>query len=225
MKRYAVIVAGGQGVRMGADRPKQFLEIGGKPILRHTIERFLAFDPSVEIIVVLPAAQKEVWRDYCRQNGFLERYSMVSGGITRFHSVQNALKYVGGEGIVAVHDGVRPLVRRDLLERTFEAALHWPAVVPAVPVVESLRRVDEEENSVPVRRDGMMRVQTPQVFDAGVLKNAYKQAYSTAYTDDASVVEASGVAVHVVPGDRINLKITTPEDLQLAEGLLTLFSF
>lgn len=225
MKRYAVIVAGGQGVRMGADRPKQFLEIGGKPILRHTIERFLAFDPTIEIIVVLPAAQKEMWRDYCRRNNFLERYSMVSGGITRFHSVQNALKYVGDEGVVAVHDGVRPLVRRDLLERTFEAALRWPAVVPAVPVVESLRRLDGEENSVPVRRDGMMLVQTPQIFEAGVLKNAYQQAFSTAYTDDASVVEASGVAVHVVPGDRINLKITTPEDLQLAEGLLTLFSF
>ena len=225
MKRYAVIVAGGQGVRMGADRPKQFLEIGGKPILRHTIERFLAFDLTIEIIVVLPAAQKEMWRNYCRQNNFLERYSMVSGGITRFHSVQNALKYVGDEGVVAVHDGVRPLVRRDLLERTFAAALRWPAVVPAVPVVESLRRLDGEENSVPVRRDGMMLVQTPQIFEAGVLKNAYQQAFSTAYTDDASVVEASGVAVHVVPGDRINLKITTPEDLQLAEGLLTLFSF
>lgn len=224
MKRYVVIVAGGQGVRMGADRPKQFLEIGGKPILRHTIERFLAFDPSFEVIVVLPSAQKEWWRDYCRQSGFLERYSIVSGGITRFHSVQNALRFVGDEGLVAVHDGVRPLVSRALLERIFAAAKKAPAVIPAVPVVESVRRV-EEDASVPVSRDGLVLVQTPQVFAADVLKKAYDQPFSPSFTDDASVVEASGVRVHVVSGDRINLKITTPEDLQLAEGLFRLFSF
>lgn len=224
MKRYVVIVAGGQGVRMGADRPKQFLEIGGKPILRHTIERFLAFDPAFEVIVVLPSAQKEWWRDYCRQSGFLERYSIVSGGITRFHSVQNALRYVGNEGLVAVHDGVRPLVSRPLLERIFAAAEEAPAVIPAVPVVESVRKV-EEEASVPVSRDGLVLVQTPQVFAAEVLRKAYDQPFSPSFTDDASVVEASGVRVHVVPGDRMNLKITTPEDLQYAEGLVRLFSF
>lgn len=224
MKRYVVIVAGGQGVRMGADRPKQFLEIGGKPILRHTIERFLAFDPSFEVIVVLPSAQKEWWRDYCRQSGFLERYSIVSGGITRFHSVQNALRYVGNEGLVAVHDGVRPLVSRPLLERIFAAAEEAPAVIPAVPVVESVRKV-EEEASVPVSRDGLVLVQTPQVFAAEVLRKAYDQPFSPSFTDDASVVEASGVRVHVVPGDRMNLKITTPEDLQYAESLVRLFSF
>lgn len=224
MKRYVVIVAGGQGVRMGADRPKQFLEIGGKPILRHTIERFLAFDPSFEVIVVLPSAQKDWWRDYCRQSGFLERYSIVSGGITRFHSVQNALQYVVGQGLVAVHDGVRPLVSRPLLERIFAAAEEAPAVIPAVPVVESVRRV-EEDASVPVNRDGLVLVQTPQVFAADVLKKAYDQPFSPSFTDDASVVEASGVRVHVVPGDRMNLKITTPEDLQFAEGLSKLFSF
>ena len=224
MKRYVVIVAGGQGVRMGADRPKQFLEIGGKPILRHTIERFLAFDPSFEVIVVLPSAQKEWWRDYCRQSGFLERYSIVSGGITRFHSVQNALQYVVGQGLVAVHDGVRPLVSRPLLERIFAAAEEAPAVIPAVPVVESVRRV-EDDASVPVNRDGLVLVQTPQVFAADVLKKAYDQPFSPSFTDDASVVEASGVRVHVVPGDRMNLKITTPEDLQFAEGLSKLFSF
>jgi 2-C-methyl-D-erythritol 4-phosphate cytidylyltransferase len=224
MKRYAVIVAGGQGVRMGADRPKQFLEIGGKPILRHTIEHFLAFDPSVELILVLPAAQKDWWRDYCRQQAFLDRYTMVSGGITRFHSVQNALRYVGDEGLVAVHDGVRPLVSRPLLERIFAAAEEAPAVIPAVPVVESVRKV-EEEASVPVSRDGLVLVQTPQVFAAEVLRKAYDQPFSPSFTDDASVVEASGVRVHVVPGDRMNLKITTPEDLQYAEGLVRLFSF
>ena len=221
MKRYAVIVAGGQGVRMGADRPKQFLEIGGKPILQHTIERFLAFDPSVEIIVVLPSAQKQWWRAYCRQTGFVERYSMVSGGITRFHSVQNALAYVGDEGVVAIHDGVRPLVSTALLARLFEAAATHPAVIPAVPVVESLRRV-EGGSSVPVGRDGMVLVQTPQVFAAEVLKQAYTQPYATSFTDDASVVEAAGTPIHIVAGERTNIKITTPDDLSFAEDLLRL---
>lgn len=221
MKRYAIIVAGGQGVRMGADRPKQFLELAGKPILRHTIECFQTFDPSVEVIVVLPSAQKEYWRDYCRTSGFIERYTLVSGGITRFHSVQNALKYVGEEGLVAVHDGVRPLVRADLLERIFEAGAAHEAVIPAVPVVESVRRV-EESASVPVSRDGLFLVQTPQLFAARVLKKAYEQPFSPAYTDDASVVEAAGGRVHIVPGDRINIKITTPDDLGFAEQLLRL---
>ena len=223
MKRYAVIVAGGQGVRMGADRPKQFLEIGGKPILRHTIERFLAFDPKIEVILVLPAAQKDWWRNYCRQNGFLERYTMVSGGITRFHSVQNALAYVGDDGVVAVHDGVRPMLSRELLQRLFDAAGEYPAVIPAVPVVESVRRMDGDLSS-PVNRDGLVLVQTPQLFDAGVLKAAYRQPFSPAFTDDASVVEAAGGTVHIIPGDRINLKITTPDDLAYAASLLAISS-
>ena len=224
MKRYAVIVAGGQGVRMGADRPKQFLEIGGKPILRHTIERFQAYNPKIDIILVLPEAQKDWWRDYCRQTGFLERYTMVSGGITRFHSVQNALRFVSDDGRVAIHDGVRPLLSAALLERLFEAAEKYPAVIPAVPVVESVRRKEDEEVSVPVSRDGLVLVQTPQLFDARLLKDAYRQPFSPAFTDDASVFEAAGGTVHIVPGDRINLKITTPDDLGLAAALLAISS-
>lgn len=224
MKRHAVIVAGGQGVRMGADRPKQFLEIGGKPILRHTIERFQAYDPKIDIILVLPEAQKDWWRDYCRQTGFLERYTMVSGGITRFHSVQNALRFVSDDGRVAIHDGVRPLLSAALLERLFEAAEKYPAVIPAVPVVESVRRKEDEEVSVPVSRDGLVLVQTPQLFDARLLKDAYRQPFSPAFTDDASVFEAAGGTVHIVPGDRINLKITTPDDLGLAAALLAISS-
>lgn len=219
MKRYAVIVAGGQGVRMGADRPKQFLEICGKPILRHTIERFTAFDPAVEVIVVLPSAQKEWWRSYCRENDFLERYTLVSGGITRFHSVQNALKYVGEEGIVAIHDGVRPLVSAGLLQRAFDAAQTHEAVIPAVPVVESVRRV-EGESSAAVSRDGLVQVQTPQIFGASILKTAYEQPFSPAFTDDASVVEAAGGHIHIVAGDRVNIKITTPDDLCFAERMI-----
>lgn len=228
MKRHVVIVAGGRGVRMGADRPKQFLEIGGKPILRHTIERFLAFDPAIEIILVLPRDQRDYWRDYCRENGFLERYSMVSGGITRFHSVQNALEYVKSDGIVAVHDGVRPLVGTDLLARLFAAAEAHEAVIPVVPVSESVRRVrgegKEGEMSEPVDRDGLVLVQTPQVFRADILKEAYRQPFRPSFTDDASVVEAAGHKMKLVPGERLNIKVTTPDDLSLADSLVRLFS-
>lgn len=228
MKRHAIIVAGGRGVRMGADKPKQFLEIGGKPILRHTIERFLAFDPAIDLVLVLPADQREYWRAYCRETGFLERYSMVSGGITRFHSVQNALAFVKGEGLVAVHDGVRPLVGKDLLARMYAAAEEYGAAVPVVPVVESVRKVEKDaagkEVSAPVDREGLVVVQTPQVFQAGILQEAYRQPFRPSFTDDASVVEAAGFAVKLVPGARFNIKITTPDDLSLAGSLLTISS-
>ena len=172
MKRYAVIVAGGQGVRMGADRPKQFLEIGGKPVLRHTVERFLAYDPSMEVILVLPAAQKEWWRDYCRCSGFLERYAMVSGGITRFHSVQNALKYVGDEGIVAVHDGVRPFISQALLARLFEAAATHPAPRAGIPYSAGSRRSGRTPAppAPDCRRPGtpLSAVQSPQGTSASI---------------------------------------------------------
>lgn len=223
MKRFAIIVAGGKGLRMGADRPKQFLEVAGKPVLRHTVERFLAFDPSVELIIVLPSSERDGWREYCRREGFVDRYALASGGITRFHSVQQALKYVEGDGVVAVHDGVRPLIGGELLERLFAAAESYPAVIPAVPVVESVRKGDWEESG-PVSRDGLFLVQTPQVFDAALLRDAYRQPFSPAFTDDASVVEAAGTKVHMVPGDRLNIKVTTPEDLLLAERLLRLSS-
>lgn len=218
MKRYAVIVAGGRGVRMGADRPKQFLDLGGEPVLRRTVECFLAFDPGIELVMALPRDGRDWWRDYCRRTGFLERYSIVTGGITRFHSVQNALKYVGDEGLVAVHDGVRPLLSRELLERVFSAAETCGAAIPAVPVTDSLRRISGE-GSVPVDRESLVRVQTPQVFSCRVLKEAYRQPFSTSFTDDASVVEAAGGSIKIVPGDSINLKITTPGDLALAESL------
>lgn len=228
MKRYAVIVAGGRGVRMGADKPKQFLEIGGKPILRHTIERFLAFDPAIEIVLVLPRDQKDYWRTYCRESGFLSRYSMASGGITRFHSVQNALEYVTRDGLVAVHDGVRPFMGKDLLERMYGEAEESGAAVPVVPVSESVRRVDKDDsdgkNSAPVDREGLVLVQTPQVFRTDILREAYLQPFRPSFTDDASVVEAAGHPVKLVPGERFNIKITTPGDLSLAEKLLTIFS-
>ncbi len=152
---------------------------------------------------------------------------MVSGGITRFHSVQNALEYVKSDGIVAVHDGVRPLVGTDLLARLFAAAEAHEAVIPVVPVSESVRRVSgdqEGEMSEPVDRDGLVLVQTPQVFRADILKEAYRQPFRPSFTDDASVVEAAGHTVKLVPGERLNIKVTTPDDLSLADSLVRLFS-
>lgn len=220
MKRYAVIVAGGQGVRMGADRPKQFLEIGGKPILRHTIERFQAFDPKTEIILVLPDAQKDWWRNYCRTTGFLERYTMVSGGITRFHSVQNALKKVPDGAIVSIHDGVRPLVSPELVRQMLARMQEGTrALLPVVKVVDTLRST---EPGIPAPdRSRTVAVQTPQMFLSEDIRAAYGQAYDLSFTDDASVAESKGIPLSFIEGERFNLKITTPEDLVLAEAVLT----
>ena len=219
-RRYIIIVAGGKGERMGADKPKQFLEIAGKPILRRTMERFISFDPTASMTVVLPSAWKNWWKEYCTSSAFRCKFSIVSGGITRFHSVQNALKMVPSGALVAIHDGVRPLVSDDLLKRIFEAAEELPAVIPAVPAVDSLRILDCAGGSSPVDRSRYVAVQTPQIFHSEVLKEAYGKAYSPSFTDDASVVEAAGFPVTLVPGERTNLKITTFEDIRLA-GLLT----
>jgi len=219
-KKYAVILAGGHGTRMGNSTPKQFLEIGGKPILRHTIEKFIDYQEDTSIILILPSELKEYWKNYCRENNFLDSYIMAAGGITRFHSVQNALKFVPEGALVAVHDGVRPLIDNDLLERLFSEAESAPAVVPTMPVEESLREIDGNGNSFRVDRSLYYTVQTPQVFHSEVLKAAYENPYSPSFTDDASVVEAAGIHVSLVRGKKHNIKITTPEDLELASLLL-----
>ena len=218
-KKTALIVAGGTGTRMGAEIPKQFLEIGGKPILHHTIERFLEYDPKMAIVVVLPSGSREWWREYTERTGFLERYAMPSGGITRFHSVQNALKYVPDGSIVAVHDGVRPCITVEFLASLFEAARGCDALVPVLPEEESLRELSDD-GSRAVDRRRFVRVQTPQIFPAEVLKEAYKQAYSPTFTDDASVVEAAGYVVKLTDGLKGNIKITTPFDLTVSAPFL-----
>ena len=220
-KKYVVIPAGGRGVRLGSELPKQFLEINGKPVLRHTIEKFLsAFGDDISVIIVLPQDMKAYWQKYCASNCFIERYILARGGITRFHSVQNALRYVKGDSIVAVHDGVRPLVSAGMIKRLFEEAETCPAVVPALPIVESLREISENGSSVSVDRSRFVAVQTPQVFQSDVLKTAYAQAYSQSFTDDATVVQACGYPVRLVTGERTNIKITTREDLESAALLL-----
>ncbi len=224
MKKYAIVVAGGKGTRMGGEVPKQFIPLRGRPVLMRTLEAFHAYDSGVELVVVLPAAQRGRWRELCREHGFRIPCRHAAGGETRFHSVANGLKCLPdgeADAVVAVHDGVRPFVSREVLARCYETASRELAAIPVVEVVETLRRLTDS-GSATVDRARYRVVQTPQVFRADVLKAAYGQEYRSSFTDDASVAEAAGVRVRLVPGNRENIKITTPFDLKVAEALLSL---
>ena len=219
-KHTILIVAGGRGTRMGGPQPKQFLELAGRPVLMHTLEAFDRWDASARFIVVLPEDQIDTWKRLCEAHVFGRIHRVVAGGETRFHSVQNGLGAVASDGLIAVHDGVRPLVAPSVIAACFAAAADGGAAVPVVPVVESVREMDADGDSRPVDRTRLRVVQTPQVFRADVLRAAYCLPYDPRFTDDASVVEASGVAVRLVPGNRENIKLTTPMDLLLAEQLM-----
>ena len=219
--RYAVILAAGEGRRMRSALPKQFLELDGKPVLRYTIERFLEFDRRIHLIVVLPSDRIEYWREYCHHTGFRPAMRLVAGGLTRFHSVKNALEFVPENALVAIHDGVRPLIAADLLSELFDKAAHSQAVVPVLPLVESVRELQGAGLSRAVDRSRFVSVQTPQVFHAEVLKRAYAQPYSPAFTDDAAAAESLGIKISLCDGRRENLKITTPEDLVLARAIIS----
>ena len=218
---YVIIVAGGKGLRMGSDIPKQFLPIGGKPVLMRTLERFRAYSSDLQIILVLPEAQQDYWRQLCEEYHFDVEYQLANGGQTRFHSVQNGLALVpdDAEGVVGVHDGVRPFPSIEVIKNCYETARTAKAVIPVIPVVETVRHL-EKEGSVTVPRDEYKLVQTPQTFDIQLLKAANCQPYNDGFTDDASVVESYGHEITLVEGNRENIKITTPYDLTVAEALL-----
>lgn len=216
---YAIIVAGGKGTRMGGNLPKQFLLIGGKPVLMHTLEAFYNYSPSIKLILVLPHDQQAYWAQMCGENHFFIPHTVVDGGETRFHSVKNGLALIDEPGLVAVHDGVRPFVAAQVIDRCFRLADEKHAVIPVVDVVDSLREMDGE-GSKAVLRSRFKAVQTPQVFDADLLKKAYEQSYDAAFTDDASVVEALGFPICLTQGNRENIKITTPFDLKMAQVLM-----
>ena len=217
--KTVIIVAGGKGERMQADIPKQFLEIKGKPILMHTLEVFQRYDASMKLVLVLPAVQVAFWSELCKKHSFSLPHQVVIGGQTRFQSVKNGLEAVAGTALVAVHDGVRPLVSVETIARCFDAAEKYDAVIPVVDSVDSIRQITGD-GSQSVDRSAYKLVQTPQVFDAELLKKAYEQDFSPLFTDDASVVEALGVKIHLVEGNRENIKITTEFDLRIAESLL-----
>ena len=227
---YIIITAGGVGRRMGGNTAKQFLELDGKPVLLRTIEMFREWYPQANIILTLPQEYKEYWRNYCFENNLWFKHIIANGGITRFHSVKNALEYVPDGAIVAVHDGVRPFVPRKMLVSLLGYNLGKEGVagvIPVMPSIESMRRYTYGADGMPdgsqtVNRDEYMFVQTPQVFDSTILKECYKKAYSPTFTDDASVVESSGYKVATAPGSRFNIKLTTPEDMVMAKMFLSI---
>ena len=218
MTDYVIIVAGGKGLRMGSDTPKQFLPVAGRPVLMRTLERFREYAADLQIILVLPKTQQAYWQQLCRDYDFTVSYRLADGGETRFHSVQNGLALIPdtAEGVVGVHDGVRPFPSVEVIRRCYETARTAKAVVPVVPVVETLRHVAEGTKP----RGDYRLVQTPQTFDIQLLKAANGQSYCDDFTDDASVVESYGHAITLVDGNRENIKITTPYDLKIAEVLV-----
>ncbi len=226
MRTIAIIVAGGSGTRFGAQLPKQFLELAGRPILMRTIKAFgescETGDTSLDVIVTLPADQMDLWKQLCEKYAFSLPHRVVAGGETRWHSVKNALAAVGDIAdvdVIAVHDGVRPLATAGLIGRVLDAARRDGAAIPVVPLNDSVRQV-AGDTSHALDRSSLRAVQTPQAFDARLLLDAYHQPFEPTFTDDASVVERAGHRVTLVDGDPVNLKITRPMDLALAEYLL-----
>ena len=223
MKRHLIIVAGGKGVRMGGDLPKQFQLLDGKPLVMVTIENLYAMDVTMHIILVLPKEQIELWEELCAEYDFKVPVTVVTGGTTRFHSVQNGLAAIEDqeEALVGVHDGVRPFLAVKVFDELFREAAINGAVVPVIPVYESMRRfIGGQGATEPVPRDRYRLVQTPQVFKLSLLRRAYEQLYMENFTDDASVVENLGETVQIVDGNRENIKITTPYDFVVAKAIV-----
>ncbi|RRB00973.1 2-C-methyl-D-erythritol 4-phosphate cytidylyltransferase [Larkinella rosea] len=221
--RFAIIVAGGSGSRMGLDSPKQFLPIGGLPILMHTIRRFRSYSADLQIIVVLPEIQIPVWEALCRQYRFLEPIVVVPGGATRFQSVQNGLAQIlNDDGLVTVHDGVRPFVTTDIIRTGFETAERLGSAVTCVALKDSVRLVQPDGSSQAVERANYRLIQTPQTFQLALFKTAFQTVEQPFFTDCASVVEHAGFPITLIDGSYDNIKITTPEDLEISEHKLRL---
>lgn len=227
IQKAVIIVAGGKGLRMQTDIPKQFIDVNGMPILMHTITNFYRYDSEMQLVLVLPAAHFDFWNELCDKYHFEIKHTVVAGGDTRFQSVLNGLTKIGAVELVAVHDGVRPLVNHETIHRCFDKAQQSGAAIPVVDCVESVREVVGEASRA-VERSLYKLVQTPQVFEKNLLIEAYKQPFSTFFTDDASVVESyfalseqnSQKQISLVEGNRENIKITTQFDLKIAEALL-----
>ena len=223
MQDYVIIVAGGKGLRMGGDIPKQFLPIGGRPVLMRTLEVFHETLNGLGIILVLPKDQQDYWQQLCNEYSFAVPHQIADGGETRFHSVHNGLDCIpdDADGVVGIHDGVRPFVSQEVIKRCYEAAREHGAAVPVVPVVETVRQLLPEGDSLTVDRSLYRLVQTPQTFRISLFKEAMRQPYQSSFTDDASVVENWGHSITLVEGNRENIKLTTPSDLLFANALLS----
>ena len=224
-KKFLIVTAGGMGTRMGGSVPKQFIQLEGKPILRLTIERFLEAVPDVQVITVLPEAHISTWRQYCIKEDFTCPQRLVKGGFTRFHSVKNALAFVPDGALVAVQDGVRPLLSIGKIRELFTLAQNVPTLIPVMPVTDTLKVLDRKKDGTlaasgeSIDRSRIFGAQTPQLFYSELLKQAYGQGFDTLFTDDASVAERYEIPLTFVEGERLNIKITTPEDLVLARAI------
>lgn len=218
-KHYVIITAGGTGTRMGAGIPKQFLKLNGLPVIMHSIYAFADHYKGIEVIVVLPPGFSDTWNALCKEHNFTVEHQLCQGGETRFQSVKNGLGLVKGDGIVAVHDAARPLLTADLIETCFRETSEKGNAIPVIGVRDSVREIAAEENR-PLYRDKLRLVQTPQVFRTESLIKAYQQAERSSFTDDASVAESNGITINLVEGEERNIKITTPDDMIIAEALL-----
>ena len=229
--KFLIIMAGGSGTRMGSAIPKQFLKLAGKAILQLSIEKFIEAEPGIKVITVLPKEHIDYWKEYCLSHNFNYPQKIVAGGFTRFHSVRNGLEKVPDGALVAVHDGVRPLVSPSLIRASFAKAAELKAVIPITPCTDTMKAVAKKQSpdgstyfetlyGVTLDRSIMFGAQTPQIFHSELLKEAYNQAFDTAFTDDASVVEKAGARISYIEGERLNIKITTPEDMLIARAVM-----
>ena len=219
MQNHIIIVAGGKGLRMGTELPKQFIPIAGFPILMLTIQQFKKAIPEINVVLVLPENQQEYWEKLCLQYSFTILHVIAKGGETRFHSVKSGLNLIQNDGLVGVHDAVRPLVSLETIQKCFETAKQKGNAIPVIAINESIRKITDTGNQM-VNRAEYVAVQTPQVFQTTSLKKAYLQEFSPAFTDDASVIESIGEKINLVPGNPENIKITLPSDLKIAELFL-----
>lgn len=216
--KYAIVVAGGSGSRMQSQLPKQFIELDGLPILFHTLLRFKKADESIQLILVLPKAHQAYWQSLCEKHAAVAQqvpHWLVDGGQTRFQSSQNGLARIEGDGLVSIHDGVRPFVEATVIQNSYQTAQTLGSAVVSVPSKDSVR-----VNGVAVDRATVRLIQTPQTFQVSILKKAFETEELSTFTDDASVVEAAGFPIHLIDGSYENIKITTPEDLLFANMLL-----
>jgi len=219
MNKIVIIVAGGTGNRMQSETPKQFMLLQKLPVLMHSMNSFIKSDNNLELRLVLPESELEAWRNLCIEYNFKVKHAVFAGGETRFHSVKNGLEGINAPSIIAIHDGVRPLVSQKTIANCFDLALQQGTAIPVLPVTESIREVIEED-SFAKKRDDYRRVQTPQVFQSDLLLDAYDTEYEEDFTDDASVVEKAGYKIYLAEGNEENIKITTPLDFVIAEALL-----
>jgi 2-C-methyl-D-erythritol 4-phosphate cytidylyltransferase len=219
LNKFAIIVAGGTGIRMGSTVPKQFLQLAGRPVLMHSIQAFHEYSTSVKIVIVLPSSLFSDWEALCEANAFNIPHKLCEGGKIRYDSVKNALSLINADSLVAIHDGVRPLVSADLISRSFDHASDNGNAIPVTYVTDSARIINGSTNTR-VDRSSLRLIQTPQVFEASLIIGAYQRNNSDQFTDDAGVLEAAGTTINLIQGDPYNFKITYPEDLVIAEALL-----